>query len=366
MRGVSPLFNLEVVLKDWKKVVEKHGYTFLKVEGSRVYFKIENFNFSVDKTKFPPKKIAIKQCTTPKEWCIHLFHKKHGESYNYEKFEWTGKVSDYATTTCKTHGDFSQIINNHLKGYGCFKCFGSEKLKTEDVILRCLKARGDRYSYDGLLYNHENNKITVGCKVHGLFETNLYSHLKGVDCPSCAKENSFGSSLSNQDFISKAKKVHGNTYDYSFVNYENTKKPVKIKCSKHGIFEQVPNYHLSGNGCQECGKEKTGRTRTGYRLSCPNGSNLYVLKLEGFGESFFKVGISKNVNNRVRGITCESGYSVSVIEVYFNADASIVFDKEKEAHRMFKQFRYKPKKKFTGDTECFSTVDLEILKSLMF
>jgi very-short-patch-repair endonuclease len=53
-------------------------------------------------------------------------------------------------------------------------------------------------------------------------------------------------------FIAKARKIHGDRYDYSSVNYINAKKYVTIICSDHGIFEQTPSNHLSNYNCQKC------------------------------------------------------------------------------------------------------------------
>jgi hypothetical protein len=59
--------------------------------------------------------------------------------------------------------------------------------------------------------------------------------------------------LTTQDFVDKAISVHGNTYDYSLSKYVNTKTDVKIICSVHGEFNQRPNNHLNGKGCKKCG-----------------------------------------------------------------------------------------------------------------
>jgi len=53
------------------------------------------------------------------------------------------------------------------------------------------------------------------------------------------------------DFI----KVHGDRYDYSLVDYKNSKTKVKIICKKHGVFEQSPNHHLRGRNCPKCSKK---------------------------------------------------------------------------------------------------------------
>lgn len=61
-----------------------------------------------------------------------------------------------------------------------------------------------------------------------------------------------------QEFIEKARKVHGELYDYSNVTYKHSKAKVLIKCNKCGyLFEQTPNSHLRGSGCPNCSKEKT-------------------------------------------------------------------------------------------------------------
>jgi very-short-patch-repair endonuclease len=60
---------------------------------------------------------------------------------------------------------------------------------------------------------------------------------------------------SKEDFISKAKKIHGDKYNYDDVNYVNSATPVQINCPKHGPFMQSPNNHMSGKGCKECGTE---------------------------------------------------------------------------------------------------------------
>lgn len=59
-------------------------------------------------------------------------------------------------------------------------------------------------------------------------------------------------------FIEKAQKVHSGRYDYSKVDYKNSRTKVCIICSKHGEFWQKPNNHINlGRGCPSCGREKT-------------------------------------------------------------------------------------------------------------
>ena len=57
-------------------------------------------------------------------------------------------------------------------------------------------------------------------------------------------------------FIEDCKLVHGNKYDYSLVEYVGNRKKVKIICSIHGEFNQIPYNHLSGKGCSKCGDKR--------------------------------------------------------------------------------------------------------------
>ena len=58
--------------------------------------------------------------------------------------------------------------------------------------------------------------------------------------------------LTKEEFIEKAKQVHGDRYDYLKVNYVNWKTKVCIICPEHGEFWQIPNNHLNKKGCPKC------------------------------------------------------------------------------------------------------------------
>lgn len=61
----------------------------------------------------------------------------------------------------------------------------------------------------------------------------------------------------NQEFIERAKNVHGEKYDYSHVHYLTREIEVDIICPIHGEFKQKPFVHLRGSGCPKCaGKHK--------------------------------------------------------------------------------------------------------------
>ena len=56
-----------------------------------------------------------------------------------------------------------------------------------------------------------------------------------------------------EQFIEKAKEIHGDKYDYSKVEYINSKQKVCIICPEHGEFWQTPDSHLNHQSrCPKC------------------------------------------------------------------------------------------------------------------
>lgn len=55
-----------------------------------------------------------------------------------------------------------------------------------------------------------------------------------------------------EGFITKARAIHGDRYDYSEVKYYRANEKVKIICPIHGAFWQRPTSHYDGRGCAKC------------------------------------------------------------------------------------------------------------------
>ena len=70
--------------------------------------------------------------------------------------------------------------------------------------------------------------------------------------------------LTTEEFIAKAKAVHGNRYDYSKVEYVNSKTKVCIVCKEHGDFWQSPIKHLHGQKCAKCAFDETAEHRRAW------------------------------------------------------------------------------------------------------
>ena len=171
----------------------------------------------------------------------------HGDKYDYSKVDYKSSQTK-VTIVCSVHGDFEQKPNNHLLGKGCPRCGGNNKLTTKEFIERSKEVHGDKYDYSKVNYKNANKKVIIWCPIHGDFEQKPNNHLQGQGCPKCSNNVK----LTTEEFIKKAKKFHGDKYDYSKVEYKSSQTKVTITCSIHGDFEQKPNNHLQGQGCPRC------------------------------------------------------------------------------------------------------------------
>jgi very-short-patch-repair endonuclease len=97
-----------------------------------------------------------------------------------------------------------------------------------------------------------------------------------------------------EEFVFKAKKLHGDKYDYSFCEYLNNYTKIKIICNKHGEFKQTPNNHLSGNGCPDCVKNKKMNTLNFIKKSQKIHSYKYDYSLSEYHGSHNNVKIICN------------------------------------------------------------------------
>lgn len=131
------------------------------------------------------------------------------------------------------------------------------KWTTKSFVDACNYIHGGRYFYDKTKYVKRNQKVIITCPVHGDFEQTPGNHLYGYGCALCAGVNK----LTPETFIAKAKKVHGDKYDYSLVTGDiSSHRKVAIICPEHGVFEQTPTGHLSGKGCLKCTVKKRAKT----------------------------------------------------------------------------------------------------------
>lgn len=175
----------------------------------------------------------------------------HGYTYDYSKSIYIRR-EDKVIIICRKHGEFMQRPQHHLIGKsGCPKC-AHDKLRgsLEEFIDRSKKIHGDEYDYSKVVYVNNYTPVKIICKKHGEFQQAPDNHMRaGFGCKFCYQHQLCTTEL----FIEKSKKVHGDLYNYSKVDYKSDGEKVEIVCKKHGSFWQRARDHFrSGQGCPLC------------------------------------------------------------------------------------------------------------------
>ena len=96
--------------------------------------------------------------------------------------------------------------------------------------------------------------------------------------------------LTQEDFIKRAKQVHGDKYDYSKVEYVNSYTKVCIICPEHGEFWQTPLSHLygGGHGCIDCVNKR------------PHNKETFIKKSKEIHGDKYDYSKVDNINNKTK------------------------------------------------------------------
>lgn len=258
----------------------------------------------------------------------------HGCKYGYA-FSVYQSTHEKVIIHCPEHGIFYQTPANHLRGRGCAGCFGTKKHNNESFIQKAREVHGNRCDYSLVEYNSNDSKVKIVCPKHGIFEQTPANHLKGRGCPDCGGSKK----LTSEYFVQKAREFHGeNTYDYSKVDYLNSRTKVKIVCPEHGDFEQTPNNHMKGNGCPGCAAGGGfDITKTGF---------LYVLRSDC--GRYMKIGITHDPKQRKAQLSRSTPFSFKRIEL-IEGPGNQIANLEKELLSKYQQVGFT--ERFDGSTE---------------
>lgn len=109
----------------------------------------------------------------------------HGDKYDYSSVKYEN-AKEKIIIICKTHGEFEQTPDNHIKGNGCPSCsYEKRRDNKESFIAKANLIHNNTYLYDNIVYKGSNELIEIICKNHGVFYQTATSHLQGKGCNEC-------------------------------------------------------------------------------------------------------------------------------------------------------------------------------------
>ena len=260
-------YTTEIFIEKAKKIHgDKYDYSLVDYKGCNIPVKIICNTCGEVFEQKPRKHLLGHGCTEHMknkkltfETFLEKAKKAHGDDFDYtfSNIDFNGNKNEVRIIHKKCGKMFFQYPSLHIFGHGCIFCANNIKKTTEQFIEEAKKIHGDKYDYSLVDYKGGKKNVKIICNTcHNIFEQQASHHLKGCGCAVCANVRT----LSTEHFIEKAKKVHGDKYDYSLVDYKNNHTKVKIICPKGHTFEQKPNGHLLGYGCPFC-KESKGEAR---------------------------------------------------------------------------------------------------------
>lgn len=270
------------------------------------------------------------------------FNKIHNFKYDYSKVVYLN-IKSNIKIICPIHGEFTQIADGHLSGKGCRKCAGMYKPTSLEFIDVAKSIHKDKYDYSKTMYLNAKSKIIIICPIHGEFLQTPSGHLSGRGCRKCVGK--YKPTL--EEFISSAKDIHKDKYDYSKFIYTSKDKVGVIKCNTCGnVFKQSPHNHVyHKKGCKVCSalvnrSKYFNRPTILYYVTFTFNSNLY-----------YKIGITS--------YSIEKRFSTELNNIV--ESKSILFSNGKEAYEVeqhilnkFKEFRYEGEALIRGgNTEIF-------------
>lgn len=188
-----------------------------------------------------------------KEYFLNRACDMHGDKFVYNMDEFISMTRHKISIICPIHGKFMQVPCKHLGKFGCIYCFYDSLNKKDEFIDRANKIHNNFYKYDKIEYKNQYTKIVITCILHGDFTQTPDNHLNDHGCPQCGRISRAAKiSRGNKNFIERSSIIHNYKFDYSKVLYKNGSTKVIIICPEHGQFEQRPDCHLNGNGCDKC------------------------------------------------------------------------------------------------------------------
>ncbi len=262
-------------------------------------------------------RVAVSKRKLTKDQFLRRAEEKHGDFYDYAKVQFVDAATK-VEIVCPIHGSFWQTPTKHLAGHGCthVDCVKARKLQTckrrrdlsdsgqkgestsiEDILADCFGSVS--YVFSGI---EDRKRFVASAWPYGFEREAIASIIgrspstvgryvaeMGLSAEGRLSVSDEGSKYAGKDysnlkyttdeFIWKARAVHGDTYDYAKVHYVNSKTKVEIVCPEHGPFWMEPNKHLQGCGCNhiECVRRKawdTMRLRYGVGHALQSGQFL--------------------------------------------------------------------------------------------
>lgn len=143
-----------------------------------------------------------------------------------------------------------QRVDRHLDGMLPKKLAARrDTLPTDAFVKKAVAVHGSRFDYSRVKYVGSKVKVEIVCPEHGSFLQSPDNHLQGQGCKYCSGVGT----RTKREFVSAARKAHGDKYCYDKADYTNARNKLTVVCAEHGEFSVAPMNHVyNKTGCPKC------------------------------------------------------------------------------------------------------------------
>ena len=222
------------------------------------------------------------------------------------------------------------------------------------LVYRCRKCNMNKNKSDFYVINKKSRSTCKKCICSD----------KSIKYSKSGRESGINLLERGKLLISICKRIYGENYEYSNLNYEGALKKVCVTCKSHGDFLVRPNHLRNGHGCPKCGNKNKGYNRNRF-IDKANKSYCYIIICSNMDEIFIKIGITgKKLSDRFNSNT-SMPYSYEEYKI-IEGNSDYIFNLEKMLHEKLNNYRYLPVKFFNGcKNECFEIGGMGILEEEM-
>lgn len=346
---------------------EKYGHNGI-FNNDDIIYKASKMNIVCNKCGVINTKSALRHiaCTCSKcysnmsqrgtnETFIKATEDKFGKNkFIFDKLKYANATTKVSIFCVEHNGYFEMTPNKFLSGGGCKVCNKNNPYTTEEFINICKSNYEDLFEYTKTNYVNQKTKVSVYCKNGGHdWVVDPKTLIVGkTGCGECSGKGG----RNTEKFIKESKKIHGDKYDYSKVEYVHSEKYVIITCKTDGDFLQQPKAHLTGRGCPKCGKYGYQPSKPGY---------FYVQKLESEDKVLYKYGITGDMDRRITEQSRNSVFNHTILVERYFEDGKKPLVLEKFLKTYIESGIATPDELQSGFTETFDAKYLEVVLEIV-
>lgn len=204
-------------------------------------------------------------------------------------------------------------------------------------------------------FKNSKSRFYLKCKYHPHYTSNVnnFTSVTGRGCYQCGKQNPHNKKTLTQ-VIAQATKVHGNQYDYSLLEYVDSRNSGKVKCNTcEEVFETSMDNHINKKrGCPVC----SGKSQ--------RQSYIFIIK-DGDIPVAIKSGIANFYDRRLAEQQRVTSFDVEVLGMWEYKEISDCKLAEKTTKDTLQRNVLTKKEYPDGFSETYNLTDLESIIKIL-